>query len=226
MNSLIPLEEQYCPEFVKLHNGFVRKNHALNKLVCTKGASYLGYFTAIMDKMGDYSKTDFALTFEELVEELQNYFALYNTPEEDIAKIVTEFINAGLLVKRIFVNRYTDIEEARYCIPLTQDDLFEARSLWYGKCINPMSETNPDKSMLQNYVNQEREIRREISKRNEAKRRYRDQLSAELAKKDADRNAAQVINALIEGCEQDIAALYRKLYSSIDKSSPSTKGGD
>ena len=224
MNTLIPLEEQYGPEFVKLHNGFVRKNSALNKMICTKGPAYLGYFTAIMDVMGNYSKTDFALTFEELVEEIQNYFALYTTPEEDIAKIVNEYIDAGIFEKRVFVNRYTDSEEVRYSIPQTQEDLFDSRAQWFGKIVAPMKDDNPDKQRLTRYIEEEKKIRNEISKLNRNKRTYRDQLAQHLARKDND--LAQVTNALIEKCEQDIRTLYRQLYGPPSQSPSSNQGGD
>ena len=224
MNTLIPLEEQYGPEFVKLHNGFVRKNSALNKMICTKGPAYLGYFTAIMDVMGNYSKTDFALTFEELVEEIQNYFALYTTPEEDIAKIVNEYIDAGIFEKRVFVNRYTDGEEVRYGIPQTQEDLFDSRAQWFGKIVAPMKDDNPDKQKLTQYIEEEKKIRNEISKLNRNKRTYRDQLAQHLARKDNDQ--AQVTNALIEKCEQDIRTLYRQLYGPSSQSPSSNQGGD
>lgn len=224
MNALIPLEEQYGPEFVKLHNGFVRKNSALNKMICTKGPAYLGYFTAIMDVMGNYSKTDFALTFEELVEEIQNCFALYTTPEEDIAKIVNEYIDAGIIEKRVFVNRYTDGEEVRYGIPQTQEDLFDSRAQWFGKIVAPMKDDNPDKKKLTQYIEEEKKIRNEISKLNRNKRTYRDQLAQHLARKENDQ--AQVTNALIEKCEQDIYALYRKLYGPSSQSPSSKQGGD
>lgn len=226
MNNLIPLEEQYGPEFVKLHNGFARKNSALNKMICTRGPAYLGFFTAVMDRMGDYSKTDFTLTFEELVEEMQNYFALYTTPREDLVKIISEYIDAGIFEKRVFVNRYTDIEEVRYCIPLTQDDLLDSRSQWYGKIAAPMKESNPEKKKLTDYIEREKEIHRQISKKNAAKRTYREQLNQELAKTDCDRKAAQVLNGLIEDCEKDISALYRKLHSQPVQTSSSQQGGD
>jgi len=224
MNTLIPLEEQYGPDYVKLHNGFVRKNSALNKMICTKGPAYLGYFTAIMDVMGNYSKTDFALTFEELVEEVQNYFAMYTTPEEDIANIITEYINAGIFEKRVFVNRYTDSEEVRYGIPQTQEDLFDSRAQWFGKIVAPMKDDNPDKQRLTRYIEEEKKIRNEISKLNRNKRTYRDQLAQHLARKDNDQ--AQVTNALIEKCEQDIYTLYRQLYGPSSQSPSSNQGGD
>lgn len=224
MNSLIPLEEQYSPEFVKLHNGFARKNSPLNKMICTKGPEYLGYFSAMMDIMGNYSKTDFALTLDEWVEEIQNYFALYSTPEEEIAKIVTEYIDAGILEKRMLVNRYIDADEVRYAIPVTQEDLFDSRSQWFGKIVAPMKDDNPDKERLSGYIEKEKAIRNAINKHNRNKRTYRDQLAQALARKDNEH--AQVTNALIEHCEDDIKALYRELYGLVRQCPSLEQGGD
>ncbi len=224
MNTLIPLEEQYGPDFVKLHNGFARKNAPLNKMICTKGPAYLGYFTAMLDIMGNYSKTDFALTLDEWVEEVQNYFALYSTPEEEIAKIVTEYIDAGILEKRMFVNRYIDADEVRYTIPLTQEDLFDSRGQWFCKIVAPMKDDNPDKERLSEYIEKEKAIRNEISKHNRNKRTYRDQLTQALARKDNEQ--AQVTNALIEHCEAETMSLYRKLYGLVRQCPSLEQGGD
>jgi hypothetical protein len=174
--------------------------------------------------MGNYSKTDFALTLDEWVEEVQNYFALYSTPEEEIAKIVTEYIDAGILEKRMFVNRYIDADEVRYARPVTQEDLFESRGQWFGKIVAPMKDDNPDKQRLTRYIEEEKKIRNEISKLNRNKRTYRDQLAQHLARKDNDQ--AQVTNALIEKCEQDIRTLYRQLYGPSSQSPSSNQGGD
>lgn len=224
MNQSMPMQEQYTPEYTKLHNGFARKNVALNKMVCTKGVAYLGYYVAIMDKMGDYSRTDFGLSREELVEELRNYFALFTTPDEELANIIDEFIEAGVLERRIFVNPYTDLEEVRYCIPQVQEDLLDSRGAWYGKCINPLKLPKPNKEKIKALVEEEKALRREISKNNAAKRTYRAQLALELTRTDGDRQTAQALNALIDGCEKANAALYRKVHR-IAKEITTIQGG-
>lgn len=54
--------------------------------------------------------------------------------------------------------------------------------------------------------------------------RYRDQLAQALARKDNEQ--AQVTNALIEHCEDDIKALYRELYGLVRQCPSLEQGGD
>ena len=73
-------------------------------------------------------------------------------------------------------------------------------------------------------MEEEKALRREISKNNAAKRTYRAQLALELTRTDGDRQTAQALNALIDGCEKANAALYRKVHR-IAKEITTIQGG-
>ena len=57
------------------------------------------------------------------------------------------------------------------------------------------------------------EVRKSIRIKNAQKRNCRNALTKELAKPDCDKSVAQILNAQIEDCDRDIAALYRKAHT-------------
>ena len=84
---------------------------------------------------------------------------------------------------------------------------------YFSKVINPLKMPKADKDKLKETHAKVSEVRKSIRIKNAQKRNCRNALTKELAKPDCDKSVAQILNAQIEDCDRDIAALYRKAHT-------------
>lgn len=218
--------KKYKPEYTQLPYGVTSNYSALQKLIRTKGPTALAIYTVIQDKSAGHSEDDFSFGREELIDDIRETLYLHTASNDELNEWIDDFIIAGVLEERTFVNKYTDIEETRFCIRSVLESLEEAREAWVSKCINPLKIPKPEKDRLRDFQDRIRECRKEINVKHDAKQRLRIQLSRELAKSDCDTNNAQMYNSLIEEYEKDIAMLYRKLHTLTREMEKLNQGGD
>lgn len=210
--SLIP-GKRYRPEFTQLPYGFVNDNTALQTLIREKGLEYLSMYIAIQDRMANHTEEDFTLSYREAIAEPKAYLQLFSKEDAAIKVWLDDLIEADIVEERVFVNPYTDLEETRYCIPAAADTLEVLRDAYFSKVINPLKMPKPDKDKLKETQAKASEVRKCIRIKNAQKRNCRNALTKELAKPDCDKSVAQILNAQIEDCDRDIAALYRKAHT-------------
>ena len=210
--SLIP-GKRYRAEFTQLPYGFINDNTALQTLIRMKGLQYLAMYIAIQDRMANHTEEDFTLSYSEAIAEPKAYLQQYSMEDADIKVWLDDLIDAEIVEQRVFVNAYTDIEETRYCIPSVADTLEVLRDSYFSKVINPLKMPKADKDKLKETQAKVSEVRKSIRIKNAQKRNCRNALTKELAKPDCDKSVAQILNAQIEDCDRDIAALYRKAHT-------------
>ena len=218
--------KKYKPEYTQLPYGVTSNYSALQKLIRTKGPTALAIYTVIQDKAAGHSEDDFSFGREELIDDIRETLYLHTTSDDELNAWIDDFINAGVLEERTFVNKYTDIEESRFCIRSVLEALEEAREAWVSKCINPLKIPKPEKDKMRDFQDRIHECRKEINVKHDAKQRLRAQLSRELAKSDCDTQNAQTCNSAIEEYEKECAMLYRKLHNLTREMEKISKGGD
>ena len=202
------------------------KHHGCAEEIQNKGLEILGFMRKFCDNKSSELKMNFSLLgtpaeglsgrFVKIDKEDlaaatdENIVVAYDA---DIKVWLDDLIDAEIVEQRIFVNAYTDIEETRYCIPSVADTLEALRDSYFSKVINPLKMPKADKDKLKETQAKVSEVRKSIRIKNAQKRNCRNALTKELAKPDCDKSVAQILNAQIEDCDRDIAALYRKAHT-------------